>query len=290
MREAELAASIADRAGAIGHHVLNLTESGFNDASKGLETLYCEVLNLTRGWTLTSTNFATMNSAAIDLHDRSRRIAVQVTTRLSSEKVRRTVETFLRHGLHPQYDELFIVGVEGIRSSKHAPHWVTIAHQAQMLNTANLSLHQLNALDTRLGDSIPWAHFTQRSDFACFEVVLSVINRDAIRHSTPVEANFRDMLSGLRQIKQIVTVGIADGVQAKAKAASAYTSGNYREEVEMIDEQIGTMTRLIRNGLNGSFLPYDVGLEVDKIREDLVRHVNDFSEAHGHRTRIRIQA
>ncbi|MFV9423974.1 SMEK domain-containing protein [Microbacterium sp. S1037] len=290
MRETDLAVSIADRAGAIGHHVLSLTDSGFNDAAKGLETLYREILNMTRGWALTSTNFETLNSAAIDLHDTGRRIAVQVTARLTSRKVKKTVEVFLAKKLDRKYDTLHIVGIEGIRQSKHALKWVTITHQESILSTAGLTLRQLEKLDERLGESVPWTQFTQRSDFACFEVVLSTLNRDAIRHSVAVEADFGDMLRALRQIKQMVTVGKAEGIQATAKAASAYASFAYREQIEMIDEEIGRMTRLVRKGLVGdNLLPPAIGKNVDGVRESLVDRVNRFSEAHGHHTRIQIQ-
>lgn len=289
MREAQLAASIAERGAIIGWHVKMQTAASLNDVSKGLETLYMEILNLSRGWNLESTNFKTPNAAAIDLHDPFQKIAVQVTVNATTTKVAKTIKTFESTGLRSRYDELWIVGIAATQQSGlNARSWLTVLKQSAMLSTASLKLEQMEELDDRLARSVKWDRFVQKSDAHCFDIVLSVLDRDAIRHSTQMEGDFDDMLVGLREIKQIVTMGEVHGKKHQAKPAPLYEP-EYQEILDAIEITVGEMSSLVKRNRESAFAIAPVAArEVDHLRENLVADVNRFCMDHKHTRRIRI--
>ena len=244
--------------------------------------LYREVLNLTHGWNLTSTNFPDRNFPAIDLHDVGRRLAVQVTVNCDTSKIVETQDTFLRHSLDNHYDRLIFVSIKSVKKSSKLAPWAELFTQSKLLNLENLDLAQMQTLDDRLASSIPWHQFTEQSDRHCFDVVLGVLHRDAIRHMTPVEGNFDDMLDALRAIKQIINQGQAPGLRTQAKPISLYATP-YVEVLEDIDTHVGRMASMVKRNLQPyNFLPHRAADEVDRERQQLVNKVNDFCAAHGH--------
>ncbi|WP_422936269.1 SMEK domain-containing protein [Sinomonas sp. P47F7] len=277
---------IVDRMSILESHVSGRVAHGLTDVTSALEVLYREVLNLTRGWNLASTNFPSRNFPAVDLHDVGRRVAVQVTATCDNKKIVQTQDTFTRHGLSARYDSLIFVGVKSVKSPKQLAPWAQLFTQSQLLNLENLDLAQLWALDDRLAKSISWDRFTQESDRHCFDVVLGVLDRDAIRHMTQVEGNFGDMLDALRQIKQVINEGRVKGTRIQAKALSLYDTP-YVQILEDIDTHVGRMASIVKRNLEPyNFLPHSAAAEVDQERLELVEEVNKFCAAHGHDRRI----
>jgi hypothetical protein len=282
MRETELHARIQDRMSALRFHVAGRSGANLNDGALALETLFKEVLVMTRGWQLTSTNFDSRNFPAIDLHDTSSRLAVQVTVNVNKAKILATQEIFTRRGFWQQYDTLYFVGLNSVQKTDVLNPQALILRQDALLNLSNLNLSELETLDARLAASIPWQSFTQQSDAFCFDVVLSVFDRDAIRHTTRWEGSYPDMLKGLRQVKQIVTEGRVGTTNIVAKPQSFYTE-DYREILEFIDVQVGIMMSMVaKNMQNQVWSGGAVEQLLDSVRTGLVARVNAFSAAHGH--------
>jgi hypothetical protein len=282
MEETVVKARVVDRMSLLEAHVSGRVAHSLNDVTSALEVLYREVLNLTHCWNLTSTNFPKRNFPAVDLHDIGQRLAVQVTVTCNTNKIVKTQDTFKRHNLDAEYDRLIFVGIKSATKSKRLASWAEIFTQSALLNLENLDLAQLSVLDERLANSIPWHQFTEQSDRHCFDVVLGVLNRDAIRHMTHVEGNFDDMLLGLRQIKQIINQGHIDGTHVQAKPISLYDTP-YVEILEDIDTHVGRMASIVKRGLEPyNFLPSTAADAVDEERRQLMRQVNEFCDAHAH--------
>ncbi len=286
MQESEVKARIVDRMSILDSHVSGRVAHGLLDATAALEVLYAEVLNLTRGWNLSSTNFPARNFPAVDLHDPVQRLAVQVTVTCDSGKITETQKTFERHNLGASYSRLVFVGIRSTTQSKNLASWAEVFSQSDLLNLENLNLSQLVTLDDRLAQSIQWHRFTQQSDQRCFEVVLGVVNRDAIRHMTHVEGDFDDMLTALRQIKQVINQGEIPGTSIIAKPLSLYAAP-YIAILEEIDTRVGRMSSIVKRDLQPhNFLPYPAAREVDIERVHLIDSVNAFCMANQHDGRI----
>lgn len=76
------------------------------------ESFLVPVLNEVLGLQLENLNTSQRkNFPAIDLADFTNRVAIQVTSTSSLEKIKSTLETFGRHNLHQQFDVLFIYNI-----------------------------------------------------------------------------------------------------------------------------------------------------------------------------------
>jgi hypothetical protein len=85
---------------------LNLT-----DINKHAEDFYKELLNLGYGFNLVNINIEDQNTAAIDLGDKERRIAIQVTSTASFDKIKKTYATFVKKKLNESYDRLIVLNI-----------------------------------------------------------------------------------------------------------------------------------------------------------------------------------
>lgn len=78
------------------------------DINTHSETFYANLLNLIFDWNLINANYKEMNTAGIDLIDKTNKIAVQVTSDSSSDKIKNTINIFKQYHFYETYDSLFI--------------------------------------------------------------------------------------------------------------------------------------------------------------------------------------
>lgn len=84
------------------------SKKGMFDLNKQAEPFFCKILNDTYSWNLQNMNRIHTNFPAIDLGDYTNRICVQVTSDNCSEKIKKTIEKFIEHGLDKDFDRLVI--------------------------------------------------------------------------------------------------------------------------------------------------------------------------------------
>lgn len=85
---------------------LNLTDVNIHS-----ENFYRDLLNLIYGYQLDNINIIEQNTAAIDLGDLDKRVAIQVTSTSSLAKTRKTVNAFVNKKLYEKYDRLIILNI-----------------------------------------------------------------------------------------------------------------------------------------------------------------------------------
>lgn len=73
------------------------------------ESLYCDLLNTAFGYNLKNMNWVKDNFPAIDLGDDTEKLAVQITSTKTPDKVKRTLERFFNHNLNQQYERLIVL-------------------------------------------------------------------------------------------------------------------------------------------------------------------------------------
>ena len=287
MREDELKRRIIDRMSRIEHHVMARTEQGFADVALSLETLYREILNATHGWNLVSANFPARDFPAIDLHDRSSRIAVQVTVTCDSAKIAKTIDAFTKAGLDSAYDRLLLAAPRIVKSSKKLTPWTELFPRSKLLNLDNLRLDELEVLDDRLSRSIPEEITSSVDDHAAFDLVLDILDRPAIQHRTHVEGNFESFVDALKSINEMAAAGSKDGTPVLGAKPRHDYGDPYRAALSEIVERVGRMKALVERHMEGpTFLPAEAANRVDAERALLVQYVNEFCETNGHATRI----
>ena len=104
----ELSTQISDRLNFLSAMLKARTRNGLNDASHTLEHIVARLFNALFGWKLENLNTEKSNYPGLDLADRERGIAVQVTNNGDSQKIKDTFATVNRHGLDSDFSKLIL--------------------------------------------------------------------------------------------------------------------------------------------------------------------------------------
>ena len=82
---------------------------GRTDLNKASETILIPLLNEIYGWNLENLNYSENNNKpGIDLADKAARVCIQVTATTTSDKVKHTLEQFIKYEQFLEYDRLII--------------------------------------------------------------------------------------------------------------------------------------------------------------------------------------
>ncbi len=203
-------------------HIQNYVDQTFTDLTFNLENVITDFLNIFEkdNQKYENVNSFKHNYPAIDLVNKAKDIAIQITTNADLRKVKNTIATFQGHKL--SYSSLIVIGFVSATKSK-VPN-VTIYGFDYLVKLAKYadSSKQDKIYDI-LKRQIPWNSLTPLQDKMCFSVVFDVINRSAIRDYTICEGDFNEMANGLFEVKEIITTGVVKGKSIRAKALVEYT-------------------------------------------------------------------
>lgn len=73
------------------------------------ESFYAGLLNLIMGWNLRNVNFSEKNTPGIDLVDDDNKITVQVTSNNTSDKIKHTIDEFIKNKSYEKYSRLIVL-------------------------------------------------------------------------------------------------------------------------------------------------------------------------------------
>ena len=102
------ATNISDRLSELALKVKVRSRANLTDANNVIEPIICRLFNALFGWQLVNLNSSRSNYPAIDLGDRFRKIAVQVTNEEGSGKIAQTVLSAEEHGLKADFQSIII--------------------------------------------------------------------------------------------------------------------------------------------------------------------------------------
>lgn len=85
---------------------------GLTNRNIGSEELYMKMLNIVHGHSLVEASKERVNFPAVDLVDRHRRLAVQITSDNSLSKIKQRIDKFNDHGLNKEFEDFsfYIIG------------------------------------------------------------------------------------------------------------------------------------------------------------------------------------
>lgn len=89
--------------------VQRLNNLNYFDMNITCEYFYIHLLNCIFGWNLRNENFTQKNASTIDLVDNDNRIAIQVTSNKSVNKIHNTLKSFRETKLYEKYDRLIFI-------------------------------------------------------------------------------------------------------------------------------------------------------------------------------------
>jgi len=93
---------------------------GYTNKNIGSETLYMNMLNIAHGHNLIEASTESVNFPAVDLIDRSRGIAVQITSKNSLREIKDRIDKFFDNGMDEEFGD-FIFYIIGERSKSIKP-------------------------------------------------------------------------------------------------------------------------------------------------------------------------
>ncbi|GCW84228.1 hypothetical protein HmCmsJML089_00821 [Escherichia coli] len=198
-------------------------QTGFHDMERMIESLTIYMFRALKMGGLENMNQIKVNFPAIDLADNKNMIAVQVTTKATPAKIKKTIAAFEKENksgksLKDIYPFLYIFGF--CKSSKcSVPSYCKVIDPSYFVNELcdkadeNMILDMLDAIHRHQDYTLlsPW------DDRDSLEIILNVINRNAIKHRMSCEGSISDMLAGLKEINEIITKGT---IQRKQRSKS----------------------------------------------------------------------
>lgn len=101
--------AITDRLAFIDSKLRMCNGANLTDLNIHLEPTFGKILNLLKGWDLVGQNILRSNAPGIDLADWDRGIGVQLTSRVNTQKVKKTFRVFFDQKLDEKIKELYIV-------------------------------------------------------------------------------------------------------------------------------------------------------------------------------------
>jgi hypothetical protein len=274
---------------AMQHHVAANHAAGFNDIAASVEELIAKILGITDDLKLKNMNLIQANYPAIDLADDERKVAVQVTSDVTSEKYRETLSKFEAHGLFARYPNLKIIGFCKAVKPREMPAHVQVHGPEFFLGAIrSLGQDQLDELEQILRKSYDFSKLQPLRDEHCFSVVLRVLDRDAIRHYTNVEGSYSDFSKAIKEIKSIINAGMIEGKAIYAKPISQYAD-DYQSVLYEVDHRLGQMLAEVNRSKQGSIycLTGDQRIVIDRAREEIIYLINGFCEQKRFPNRIR---
>lgn len=204
-------------------YITQRQKAGFHDMERMVEALTIFMFRALRMGELKNLNQIKVNFPAIDLADNTKMIAVQVTTNASPGKINKTITAFEKKNesgvsLKDKYSVLYIFGF--CKASKHSvPSYCKLIDTSYLVgelcdNADEDMIHDMLDAIRRHQDYTslhPW------NDKDALEIILNVINRNAIKHRMICEGSLHDMLIGFNEINEVIGKGT---IQRKQRSKS----------------------------------------------------------------------
>lgn len=204
-------------------YITQRKKAGFHDMERMIESLTIFMFRALRMGEMKNMNQIKVNFPAIDLADDQNMIAVQVTTNASPAKIKETISAFEKKNefgvsLKDKFSILYIFGF--CNASKHqTPKYCKVVDPSFFINELcdkadeDMIQDMLDAIRRHQDYTSlhPW------SDKDSLEIILNIINRNAIKHQMRYEGSISEMLAGLKEINELITKGT---IQRKQRSKS----------------------------------------------------------------------
>lgn len=265
------------------HYILNRQENGFYDMEKLVEIITKKTFNALESWNLDNLNLLKVNFPAIDLADKKNKIAVQVTTNASPAKIKKTIDKFEKLGLDKYYDKLIIIGFCKNSKAKHLNSNYSVIGANDIIQRL-IELGDESKIDEviqimRMHSDYGRLH--PYNDKDCLEIVLNIIDRNAIKHRMYCEGNYHDMVSGLNEISELISKGQINKKE-KSKSIDDFQDQSIIDFLHDVRTSISKITSIVnrnrRPGLEFICLDDNDMIDIDNEKISIVTKSNEIAQ------------
>ncbi len=260
-------------------YIRNNVKQSFNDIAFGVEVLVKDLLNVLENADYQNLNYIRANYPAIDLLDKKQGIAIQVTTTADKTKVDKTIAMYEKNNMH--HKELIILGF--VSCTKTHFDKARVVDLKYLLNKIKSASHEkIIEVNNILQRELPVNRIGPLQDKNCLEIVLSFLNRSAIRDRGHQEGCYIDMVSGLKEIKEVICTGTLKGKRYTSKSLYEYSEEN-QSKLEDIEFEISKIIRIYNaeRNISGSqfiYLNSTKMNEIDATKKIIIDMANNLAK------------
>jgi hypothetical protein len=217
-----------------------------------------EFLNCLRRLDLENLNKGGVNFPAIDLGDKARRLSFQVTTENSAKKIQGSFNTFHKHGLGTDYDEVFflILGRKQKKYSTIRPGPISFNPTRHIIDVADL-IREATGVDNErlahLAKIIQGAGLSvsapQDSDEQAFRKIHFHFDRDALKHRWTQEGRITGFEAALNELTELLGKGSIQGKQI-TKPVYLFSDQKLSMELSGLKNALGNLKAAFNERVN----------------------------------------
>jgi len=272
-------------------YVQNRQKTGFHDMERLIEIIIKKIFNILEGWQLDNLNILKMNFPAIDLADKQNKIAVQVTTNASPAKIKKTIDKFEKLGLDKNYDKLIIMGFCKNSKVKDLKSNYSVIGTDEIIQKL-IELGEESKIDEviqMMRQHSDYGRLHPYDDKNCLEIILNIIDRNAVKHRMSCEGSYYDMITGLNEISEVISKGQINKKE-KSKSIDDFQDQLIIDFLHEIRNSISKITSLVnRNKRNGSdviCLNYETMQLIDEEKFKIIKESNEIAKKEGIKFKI----
>lgn len=237
---------------------------------------------------LKNMNQLRMNFPAIDLADDDKRVAVQVTSNASPAKIRKTIEKFEKTGvkslnLCTKYDTLYIFGFCKLTE-------IPVPGYCRLMSTSTVVNHLIeNADEDSIHDVLEAIHRHQSysslhpwNDKDSLEIVLNLINRNAIKHRMSCEGMLANMTTGLNEISELIGKGTVNRKE-RSKSISDFADDCIKQFLRDVMDNITSILAVVNASSRGGYVnvPFAGMQQIDLIKQRIADDASMIARQYG---------
>lgn len=231
----------------------------FFDLNIAAEHFFQRLLNQIYGYSLVNLNHSQLNAAAIDLADKNISLAVQVTSDRRAQKIQKTLDKFVKHGLGTTYKSLKIL-VIGERTGKYSTLTVpagvffdgstdVIDNKSLMQDIEKKTTLELQAILALIESEISYGHTAisvlDKTDTEALSDIRDHMDRSALQDPWHLESDYRAFGETITGLIEMVNTGRADG-QLVTKPRFKYQDRGLADQLNVLYNQLRALRLLYR--------------------------------------------
>lgn len=221
----------------IEHH------QSINDLSLNIhgENYFRDVFNFIYGMNLQNANFESFNFPSIDLIDKQQKIAYQITTTKSKEKIDKTLEIYNKEGYEDYDIRIFYL----LEKSNPKTATVTVIKEKygidithKLYDYTNL-LRDIEQLEGERLQDLDRKYFSPQSQRYTDEIALDLIIKHLLKEKASVKINYDDVFGTIDSNAKLELNSINERTQIEIKKGL-----DYRQLLERLDSDDNFMENL----------------------------------------------
>jgi hypothetical protein len=230
----------------------------FFDLNIAAEHFFERLLNQVYGYNLVNLNHDQLNSAAIDLADEKLGLAVQVTSDRRAQKIQKTLDKFVEHGLGTKYKSLKILLI-GKRTGKYSNvttrgvnfNGVTdvIDHKSLIQDIEKKTTLELQTILTLIESEIDYGNTTisvlDNTDAEALEEIRTYMDCPALQDPWHMENSYRDFGEAITGLIGLIKAGMWKG-QLVVKPQSKFNDQALAGQLNVTYNQLRALRQLFR--------------------------------------------